>query len=452
MALQAPKGTKDLLPEQARFWEYFKKTAYDIFGRYGYAPLETPIFEQTELFVRGIGEATDVVSKEMFQVISGENLKNLLAGQAIKAKSQFSLRPEGTAGVVRAVVQNDLVPQGGAPAKLMYAGQMFRAERPQMGRLRQFRQVGVECLGAEAPSVDAEAIIMLMRFYEAIGIARPSMRLLLNSMGCDACRPAYREEVRSFIVDHAPVLCEECLHRAEINPLRAFDCKNPHCAEIMEDAPKITDFLCEECRTHYATVKSYLQLAGIDFIEDTRLVRGLDYYMRTVFEVQVANGMGAQNAIGGGGRYDKLAEEVGGRPTPGLGFALGFERCVIALEAAGNAFPVTDVPSIFLACVDDSVRPVAFELLQALRDAGMTAEMDHQQRSLKSQFKLADKMAARTVCILGPEEVAEGKVKVRNMGTHEEKLIDLEAAAKFLGNFGGMPYNGVMPGIEEALD
>ncbi|MEG1517995.1 MAG: ATP phosphoribosyltransferase regulatory subunit, partial [Raoultibacter sp.] len=202
MALQAPEGTKDLLPDEARFWEHFKQTAYDIFGRYGYAPIETPIFEQTELFVRGIGEATDVVSKEMFQAISGENLKKLLAGDTIKAKSRLSLRPEGTAGVVRAAVQNDLVPQGGAPAKLMYAGHMFRAERPQKGRLRQFRQIGVECLGANDPSVDAEAIIMLMRFYAAIGIPLPSMRLLLNSMGCDACRPAYRDQVRAFILEH----------------------------------------------------------------------------------------------------------------------------------------------------------------------------------------------------------------------------------------------------------
>ncbi|MEG2864249.1 MAG: histidine--tRNA ligase [Eggerthellaceae bacterium] len=452
MALQAPEGTKDLLPDEARFWEHFKQTAYDIFGRYGYAPIETPIFEQTELFVRGIGEATDVVSKEMFQAISGENLKKLLAGDTIKAKSRLSLRPEGTAGVVRAAVQNDLVPQGGAPAKLMYAGHMFRAERPQKGRLRQFRQIGVECLGANDPSVDAEAIIMLMRFYAAIGIPLPSMRLLLNSMGCDACRPAYRDQVRAFILEHKEDMCEECLHRAEVNPLRAFDCKNPHCSDIMEDAPKITDYLCEDCRDHYATVKQYLRIAGIDFEEDTRLVRGLDYYTRTVFEVQVVDGMGSQNAIGGGGRYDKLAEEVGGRPTPGLGFALGYERCVIALEAAGVVFPHNSTLDVFLACVDDSVRPVAFELLQTIRDAGMSAEMDHQHRSLKSQFKLADKVSARMVCILGPDEVAAGKVKMRNMGTHEEKLIDLAAATKFLGNFGGMPYNGVMPSLEKSID
>lgn len=234
MAIKAAEGTFDLLPEDVSFWDRFRSTAFEIFGRCGYRPIETPLFEQTDLFVRGIGEATDVVSKEMFTVVSGGNLEKLLAGESLKAKSRLSLRPEGTAGVVRAVVQHDLVPQGGAPAKLMYAGPMFRAERPQKGRLRQFRQVGVECLGAEEPTVDAEAIIMLMRFYEAIGIPASEMRLLVNSMGCEKCRPAYRDLVRAFIADHSSELCDECNHRADINPLRAFDCKNPACSEVME--------------------------------------------------------------------------------------------------------------------------------------------------------------------------------------------------------------------------
>ena len=332
MAINAPEGTRDLLPDEALFWNQFKQTAAEVFGTYGYLPIETPIMEQTELFVRGIGEATDVVSKEMFTAISGENLRRWVEeGKAPKAKSRLSLRPEGTAGVVRAVVQHDLVPQGAAPAKLMYAGPMFRAERPQKGRQRQFNQVGVECLGAEEPTIDAEAIIMLMRFYEKAGIPRDSMRLLLNSMGCEQCRPAYRELVRAYMDEHADELCDTCMTRAEMNPLRAFDCKNPQCAAIMADAPKITDHLCDECREHYDAVKALLDGAGVVYEEDYKLVRGLDYYTRTVFEVQVDNGMGAQNAIGGGGRYDKLAEEVGGRPTPGLGFALGFERCLVEI-------------------------------------------------------------------------------------------------------------------------
>ena len=226
MVIKAPEGTRDLLPNEALFWERFKRTAADVFGRCGYVLIDTPIMEQTELFVRGIGEATDVVSKEMFTAISGENLKTLLEGGSIKAKSRLSLRPEGTAGVVRAVVQHDLVPLGAPPAKLMYAGPMFRAERPQKGRQRQFNQIGIECLGADDPAVDAEAIIMCMRFFEAVGIPRADMRLLLNSMGCEACRPAYRELVRSYMQQHAEQLCGTCMTRAEANPLRAFDCKN----------------------------------------------------------------------------------------------------------------------------------------------------------------------------------------------------------------------------------
>ena len=421
MAIQAPEGTKDLLPDEAAFWTQFKRTAAEVFGRYGYAPIETPVFEQTELFVRGIGEATDVVSKEMFTALSGENLKKLLEGGTVKAKSRLSLRPEGTAGVVRAVVQHDLVPQGAAPVKLMYAGPMFRAERPQKGHLRQFNQVGIECLGAEEPTVDAEAIIMLMQFYEAVGIPRASMRLLVNSMGCDQCRPAYREKVFAYLHEHAGELCDTCLTRAETNPLRAFDCKNPDCAQVMEGAPKITDCLCDDCRAHYQTVKELLEGAGMAYEEDPTLVRGLDYYTRTVFEVQVVDGLGSQNAIGGGGRYDKLAEEVGGRPTPGLGFALGFERCVLALQAAGVEFPQATRCEVFVACVDDSVRAQAFSLVQACRDAGLSADMDHQQRSLKSQFKLADKLGAHYVAVLGPDELVAGSVTLRDMQTHEEQ-------------------------------
>ena len=426
MAINCPEGTRDLLPDEMAFWTSFKACAVDIFSRYGYLPIETPIFEQTELFVRGIGEATDVVSKEMFSAVSGENLKRLMAGESIKSKSKLSLRPEGTAGVVRAVVQYDLVPQGAAPAKLMYAGPMFRAERPQKGRQRQFNQVGIECLGADDPSVDAEGIIMLMRFYERIGIPVASTRLLVNSMGCESCRPAYREQVRAYMDEHADELCEECKRRAEINPLRAFDCKNSSCAAVMEHAPRITDHLCDDCKAHYATVKSYLDAAGISYVEDYKLVRGLDYYTRTVFEVQVTEGMGSQNAIGGGGRYDKLAQEVGGRPTPGFGFALGYERCVLALEAAGFSFPSAQRCDVFVACVDDEVRSLAFSLVQTCRDNALVAEMDHQNRSLKIQFKLADKLGALHVVVLGPDEIAQGEVVLRNMATHDERRVALD--------------------------
>ena len=429
MAIQAPEGTKDLLPDEALFWSQFKACAAEVFGCYGYVPIETPIFEQTELFVRGIGEATDVVSKEMFTAVSGENLKRLIDGGSIKSKSRLSMRPEGTAGVVRAVVQHDLVPQGAAPAKLMYMGPMFRAERPQKGRQRQFNQIGIECLGAEEPTVDAEAIIMLMRFYEKVGIPAEVTRLYINSMGCDECRPAYRELVRAYMNEHADELCETCMTRAEINPLRAFDCKNDGCAAVMEGAPRITDHLCDSCRDHYEAVKELLDGAGVAYEENSKLVRGLDYYTRTVFEAQVIDGLGSQNAIGGGGRYDKLAEEVGGRPTPGLGFALGYERCMLALQAAGKEFPKAQRCDLFVACVDVSVRAQAFSLVQKCRDAGFVVEMDHQSRSLKSQFKLADKLGAARVAILGPDELAQDCAKLRDMATREEELVSLEEVA-----------------------
>ena len=434
MAISAPTGTRDFLPDEALFWQQFKATAAEVFGTYGYLPIETPTLELTELFVRGIGEATDVVSKEMFTAISGENLKNWVEnGRAPERKSRLSLRPEGTAGVVRAVVQHDLVPQGAAPAKLMYAGPMFRAENPQKGRQRQFNQVGVECLGAEEPTVDAEAIIMLMRFFQRVGIPSANMTLLLNSMGCEKCRPAYRDLVKAHLDAHSGELCDTCRTRAEINPLRAFDCKNESCAKVMEQAPKITDHLCDECKAHYETVKALLDGAGVAYVEDASLVRGLDYYTRTVFEVQADAGLGSQNAIGGGGRYDKLAEEVGGRPTPGLGFALGFERCALALEALGVEMPQAQQLDLFVACVNDEMRAAAFGLVQAARDRGYKADMDHQHRSLKSQFKLADKLNAAKVAVLGPDEMAEGKCQLRDMGTHEQLIVGFDEVVDTLG-------------------
>lgn len=435
MAITKPEGTEDMLPEQAAFWMHFKATAADVFGRYGYQPVVTPVMEKTELFVRGIGQATDVVSKEMFQALSDANLNTLLGGGHVKSKSRLALRPEGTAGVVRAVAEHNLVAQGSAPVKLMYAGPMFRAERPQKGRLRQFNQIGIECLGAQDPSVDAEGIIMLMRFYETLGIPAESIVLLVNSMGCETCRPAYRDAVKAYIAQHAEGMCEDCLRRAEINPLRAFDCKQPGCREIMAGAPRITDALCDDCKRHYAAVRGYLDDAGVAYTEDYRLVRGLDYYTRTVFEVQVLDASNNQNAIGGGGRYDKLMAEIGGANTPGFGFALGFERCLLALQEAGFEFPAASTCDLFIACVDDQVRPRVFGMAQQVRDAGVRCDFDHQGRSLKSQFKLADKLGARVVAVLGPDELVQGKVKVRDMATHEEQLVALEG---FAGTVAGL--------------
>lgn len=403
-----------MLPDVARAWEHLQRVAQELFARYGYEPVYTPLFEHTDVFTRGIGEATDIVSKEMYTFED-------------KGGRSVTLRPEGTASVVRAALEHNLTANG-AQAKLYYAGPMFRYERPQKGRMRQFWQIGIECLGAPEPTADAEVITVLWRYFEALGIPVANMRLLLNSMGDEACRPAYRETIASFIRDHAAGLCEECNRRADTNPLRAFDCKNPGCREIMAEAPLLRDELCEECAHHYAAVKEHLDALGIPYIEDSTLVRGLDYYTRTVFEVQVDAGLGSQNAIGGGGRYDRLMQEYGGPATPGLGFALGFERTLLALEAAGVDIPTVPRAEVFVARVDDSVTAEVFALSQRLRDAGVAAELDHQARSLKSQFKQADRLGARLVVIVGPDELVTGEVTLRDMSTKEEKRLALGSA------------------------
>lgn len=432
MAIKTPEGMYDLLPDEALFWDRFKSDAESIFKTYGYVPIYTPIVEQTELFVRGIGEATDVVSKEMFSAISGGNLEKLMHGETLKSKSRLSLRPEGTAGVVRSVLEHNLVEEGSAPVKLIYAGQMFRAERPQDGRQRQFNQIGVECLGAEDATIDAEAIIMLMRFFERIGIERDSVRLLINSMGCSSCRPAYRDLVYGYLCEHKDELCSTCKTRMEMNPLRAFDCKEPRCAALMEGAPKITDHLCDECKEHYARVLALLRSVGIEYAEDASLVRGLDYYTRTVFEVQTLSEK-SQNALGGGGRYDRLAEEIGGRPIPGFGFALGYERCRNVLLKLGMEYPKAKRCDVFVACATNDVRESAFNMVELIRDTGFICDMDHQMRSLKSQFKLANKLDALLVVVVGPDELAQECVRVRNMNTHEEELVQLDVLEAYIG-------------------
>ena len=428
MQAQKAEGTRDLIGRDMRAWQRMQRVAAEAFEPYGFDAIETPAIEQLDVFVHGIGTSTDVVRKEMFRVFSGANFARVLedgTDAKLKAKQRLALRPEGTAGVVRAVVESNLVPQGATPFKAYYAEAMFRGERPQKGRLRQFHQVGIEWLGAPDPAADAECIIMLMEFYRRLGFDLSRLRLLINSMGDPACRPAYRDAVRSFILDHADEMCDECRERAEINPLRAFDCKNERCHEVMQGAPLMRDNLCDECRDHYEQVKRYLDAAGIAYVEDPTLVRGLDYYTRTVFEVE-APGAGV-GSIGGGGRYDGLVELEGGKPTPGVGFAVGFERAMLALEAFG-VDPASDAPScIYVANAGAELRGEVFALCAELRAAGLRTEADYQGRSLKSQFKQADKLGARLILIVGGDELAAGKVKVRDMVSHDEELVDRSA-------------------------
>lgn len=431
MQAQKAEGTKDLIGRDMRAWQQMQEVAAEVFGVYGFEPIETPAIEQVDVFVHGIGQSTDVVRKEMFRVFSGANLERALSEGTdvkLKAKQRLALRPEGTAGVVRAVVENNLVPQGASPVKVYYAEAMFRGERPQKGRLRQFHQVGIEWLGAPDPAADAECIIMLMEFYRRLGFDLSKLRLLINSMGDPACRPAYRDKVRAFILDHADEMCDECCERAELNPLRAFDCKNDHCREVMRDAPLAPDNLCDECRTHYEQVKRYLDEAGVAYVEDPTLVRGLDYYTRTVFEVE-APGAGV-GSIGGGGRYDGLVELEGGKPTPGVGFAVGFERIQLALEAQGVTLGGDTEPVVYVANAGAELRDKVFSATQVLRGTGVRTEADYQGRSLKSQFKQADKLGACLVVVLGGDELAEGKVRIRNMRTHEEELVAWDEMAQ----------------------
>lgn len=421
---QRIQGTEDLFGSYMRAWQCMQDVARELFGAYGFDLMETPAIEQVDTFVHGIGESTDVVRKEMFRVFSGALMERLLdAGSegGLKAKQRMALRPEGTAGVVRAAVQNNLVPQGGAPAKLWYAEAMFRGERPQRGRLRQFHQVGVEWLGAPDAAADAECVIMLMEYFMRLGFDPARLKLRINSMGDVACRPAYREKVRAFILDHRDEMCEDCLERADVNPLRAFDCKVDHDREVMAAAPLVTDNLCDDCRAHYGQVKRYLEEAGVAYEEDPTLVRGLDYYVRTVFEVDA---LGTDvGAIGGGGRYDGLAELEGGKPTPGIGFAVGFERIALALAAQGGSLETATPSCVYVACAASGQRQAVFSVTLALRQAGIRTEADYQGRSLKSQFKQADRLGARICAVLGADEVAAGTVTLRDMRTHEQVQV-----------------------------
>ena len=429
MNYRAPTGTADLLFEAADAWYAAQAKAAAVFKRYGYRVVETPTFEQLDVFARGIGEATDVVGKEMFLVFSQQTTEALMQGEQRHSGDLLALRPEGTAGVARAVAQHNLVPAGATALKVYYAGSMFRYERPQKGRLREFHQIGAECIGAAEPTADAEVIEMLMCFYTEMGIPLQSMTLKLNSMGDEHCRPAYRELIRRFIEDKSE-LCPDCRRRAETNPLRAFDCKKEVCQQILSEAPKITEALCDPCAEHYASVKRLLGSAGIDFVEDHRLVRGLDYYTRTVFEVQADTGLGSQNAIGGGGRYDRLIEEYSGKATPGLGFAVGFERIALVLDELRVLTVDPASPEVYIASVDASCREAAFMAASQLRRSGIATELDHQGRSLKSQFKAADKSNVTWIVVLGPEELAQSLATVRVMLTGKEQQVPLDALAQ----------------------
>jgi histidyl-tRNA synthetase len=411
MAIQAVKGTKDILPDEVAAWHRVEGTARALFARYGYREIRTPVFEPTELFARSIGAETDIVSKEMytFQDRDGGSL---------------TLRPEATAGIVRAVIEHNLASTD--PALKVYAmGPMFRRERPQKGRYRQFHQVDVEVLGVTSPSIDVEIIEMALAYLEACDLTR--YELILNSVGDAKCRPAYVETLRAALREQASRLCADCRRRTETNPLRVLDCKVPDDQPVIESLPRISEHLCEECRAHFAEVRRELELLKIPYRLSHRLVRGLDYYVRTTFEV-VSGELGAQNSVLGGGRYDGLVKELGGPDIPGIGFALGLERLVMTVPPV----PVEARCEVYVALLAAEALDFALQLQRQLREAGLTVLMDHEGRGLKSQMKRADKLGARFVVLMGEAELAKARWTVRNMKTSTQEEIGLDTAAEYL--------------------
>jgi histidyl-tRNA synthetase len=404
--LTAPKGTYDILPEDQAVRRWVVDCAAEVFRRYGYGRLDTPMFEETRLFARGVGESTDIVRKEMYTFTD-------LGGRSM------TLRPEGTAPAARAYVEHGMhrLPQ---PVKLWYHWPMFRYESPQSGRYRQHYQFGIEAFGSASPALDAEAIGVLAELYRELGLARIELRI--NSMGCRQCRPRYSTELRSFLTAHRDGLCPECHERTRMNPLRTFDCKVPGCREVLEGAPRLTEYLCPDCADHHEHVRGHLGLQGIGFVEDHRLVRGMDYYTRTTFEFQSAV-LGAQSGVGGGGRYDDLVETIGGPPTPGVGFGTGVERIILALERSRDDLPQVAGPAAYIVALSEAARQEAFRLAHDARQSGAAVDLDYAERSVKGQMKQAGRSGARYAVILGDDEIAQGAVTLKDLGTGDERVI-----------------------------
>ena len=413
MLTNAPRGTKDILPDTVGDWNYVEGEIRELCRRFGYSEIRTPIFEHTELFQRGIGEGTDVVDKEMYTFTD-------------RGERSITLRPENTASAVRAYLQNKLYAQSNL-VKLFYIGSMFRYDRPQAGRMREFHQFGVEALGEANPAVDAEVILLAMNLLEGLGLK--DLELSINSVGCPKCRSKYRTMLQYFFRDKLEDLCEDCRSRFERSPLRILDCKKDSDKPYMADAPKITDCLCEECAEHFAKLKELLTSAGISFTHDPRLVRGLDYYTKTAFEIKYPP-LGAQSAVAGGGRYDGLIEEMGGNPTPAVGFAIGLERLLLALESQNLLPEKNRSVDAYVVALGETAQAEGFKLLNSLRQQGLSAAMDFAGRSMKAQMKQANKLGAKYSVILGEDEISEGVVMLRSMEDSSQAKVPMNQVAE----------------------
>lgn len=417
MLTTKPRGINDILPEEVWKWQYIENRLRDLAGRFGFQELRMPIFEHTELFQRGIGDTSDVVEKEMYTFTD-------------RGDRSLTLRPEGTAGVARAFVENKLY-SGTLPGKYYYIGPMFRYDRPQAGRYRQFNQFGVETIGGHEPAIDSEVIAFAYEIFHGLGLE--NVLVHLNSVGCPTCRKAYRAVLQDFLRPSLGQLCDTCQNRFERNPMRILDCKSKHCHELIQGAPTITQYLCEDCQKHFEQVKAILDGMGIPFKIDQGLVRGLDYYTRTAFEI-TAGKEGSQSALCGGGRYDNLIEEIGGPALPGIGFALGMERLLLVLDQQGIPLPKPDLCDVFVAGLGENAEIITSTLCHQLRLAGLRVQRDFQGKGLKAQMKAADRYAAKIVLILGDEEINRQVLICRQMWNGEQTTIEIKDAASFVVN------------------
>lgn len=432
---KAIKGTKDVLPSEVYKNQYIEATCLTVAENFGYKEMRTPVFEHTELFQRGVGDTTDVVQKEMYTFDD-------------KGGRSITLRPEGTAGAARSFLENGLSNEA-LPQKICYLTSCYRYEKPQAGRLREFHQFGIECFGATSPLADAEMIALAKQIFDELGVK--DLHLELNSIGCPTCRAEYHKALKEYFASRVDELCDTCRDRLDRNPMRILDCKSPVCSEIAKDAPVVLDYLCDECKEHFEKTKSYLDAMNIEYIVNPQIVRGLDYYTKTVFEF-VADSIGAQGTVCGGGRYDGLIEELGGQHTPSLGFAMGLERLQLVMEAQGCEFPEPSRPDLFIVAMGDKATLKAVEIAKDMRDEGYSVVYDLNGRFLRAQMKYADKINAKYNVVIGDNEVDTKSAVLKDMATGEQSEISLET---FVSGFYSITLDSQLKDLEingEAFD
>lgn len=432
---KAIKGTKDVLPNESYKNQYIEATCLGVAENFGYKEMRTPVFEHTELFQRGVGDTTDVVQKEMYTFDD-------------KGGRSITLRPEGTAGAARAFLENGLSNEA-LPQKICYLTSCYRYEKPQAGRLREFHQFGIECFGATSPLADAEMISLAKQIFDELGVK--DLHLELNSIGCPKCRAEYHKALKEYFAQYTDKLCDTCNDRLERNPMRILDCKSPVCSEIAKDAPVVLDYLCDDCKEHFEKVKAYLDASDIEYIVNPQIVRGLDYYTKTVFEF-VSDAIGSQGTVCGGGRYDGLLEELGGQHTPSLGFGMGLERLQLVMEAQGCKFPEPSRPDLFIVAMGEKATLKAVEIAKDMRDEGFSVVYDLNGRSLRAQMKYADKLGAKYNVVIGDNEVENKVVTLKDMATGESSDINLDT---FVNGFYSVSMESQLKDLEingEAFD